>query len=280
MPTPHLVHPAEGHVRAHRRWLALSLALVLVAAVATVGLLRGADRALLQSAPQDQPGPVLLVPGYGGSLAAVETWAARLRAEGRTVVEVHVPGEGFGDLREQAAVLDEAVARSLDGGAPSVDLIGFSAGGVVVRLWLEEHGEPSQVRRVLTLGSPHHGTRVAALAAGFLPHRCPLACQQLVPGSDLLAGLPDEVPPGPRWTSVWTDQDEVVVPADSARLDGARNIRVQDVCTTAVINHSGLTRDPFVSGLVVRALGEGLPRQLGPAECAPLQAAGVPPVQG
>ena len=49
-------------------------------------------------------------------------------------------------------------------GTDSVDVVGYSAGGVIARLFVRDDGGDSVVRRVLTLGSPHHGTDVAALA--------------------------------------------------------------------------------------------------------------------
>ena len=81
--------------------------------------------------------------------------------------------------------------------ADSVDIIGYSAGGVVARLYVRDEGGASVVRRVLTLGSPHHGTDVAALAEEAAGG-CPKACEQLATGSDLLRRLNagDETPEG------------------------------------------------------------------------------------
>ena len=176
----------------------------------------------VRPADQSRPGPVLLVPGYGGDIGDLAALAARLRDAGREVQLVSLPGDGTGDLRQAAAAIGRAVDRALAGGSGSVDLVGYSAGGVTVRVYVA-HGGGSRVRRVVTLGSPHHGTAVAALALSFASGQCPTACAQLAPGSALLAGLAD-TPAGPRWVSVWTADDTVVTPPTSARLSGAVDV--------------------------------------------------------
>jgi triacylglycerol lipase len=125
------------------------------------------------------------------------------------------------------------------------------------------------------VGSPHHGTRAARFAAAFGPDVCPMACRQLVPGSDLLATL-KESPDGPVWTAVWTAQDQVVTPPESAKLDGAVNVKVQDVCPDTRIGHGELTGDPLVVGLVLLALDvEPLDAAPGAAQCADLRVSGA-----
>ena len=226
----------------------------------------------LPPAAQDRPGPVLLVPGYGGGTASVQVLADRLTAAGRDATVVSLPGSGTGDLGLSADALDAAAEEVLSRtGAESVDVVGYSAGGVVARLWVAD-GATDVVRRVVTLGSPHHGTTLADLAVDVAPGQCPAGCAQLAPGSDLLARLNagDETPDGPTWVSVWTTQDRTVTPPDSAELDGALNLSVQSVCPDARVDHGGLTRSPLVQEIVLAELAAGEPVQLGPADCARL----------
>jgi hypothetical protein len=180
---------------------------------------------------------------------------------------VHLPGGGTGDLRVQARAVGVAARSALAGGAPSVDVVGYSAGGVVVRLWIRDDGGAKVTRRVVTLGSPHHGTDVAALAVAVVGSACPTACRQLAPGSALLVRLNagDETPAGPLWESIWTTGDELVTPADSARLTGALDVPVQDVCPGRQVGHGQLPTDPAVQQLVLAALGTEPPRR--PARC-------------
>ena len=237
---------------------------LLVAALVTGGC-SDASPPRPDTTSQEQPGPVLLVPGYGGSTAGLSVLAERLRAEGRQAVVVELPGNGTGDLRESAAALDAAADAALAAGAPSVDVVGYSAGGLVARLWARD--SPDAVRRVVTLGSPHHGTEIAALGAAYDPGSCPAACLQMVPGSDLLADLndSDETPDGPRWISLWTDQDTVVTPPDSARLDGALNVVLQEVCPGVQISHAQLPTASVVQSLVLQAVSAAEPAA--PAAC-------------
>ncbi len=255
-----------------RRRLLLGILAVLVAGVLVAVVLVAVNRSRSPSAAgpvrQDQPGPVLLVPGYGGSTSALDVLAARLRSAGRQATVLRLPGDGTGELRDQAAVLDRAARSAIAGGAPSVDVVGYSAGGVVARLWAEEDGGADIARRIVTLGAPHHGTEVAALAGSLLPGQCPTACVELAPNSDLLTQLNARaMPAGPVWVSVWTEQDQVVTPPDSARLDGALNIPVQSVCADARLDHSNLPRDPVVQSLVLAALAPARPTQPTPADC-------------
>jgi triacylglycerol lipase len=212
------------------------------------------------------------VPGYGGATGAVQALADVLTAAGRDATVVGMPGDGTGDLNLSAAALGRAVdAARKRSGADSVDLVGYSAGGIVARLWVAD-GHADVVRRVLTLGSPHHGTSLADLAGDLAPGRCPLGCQQLASDSRLLAELNrgDETPTGPTWVSIWTTQDETVTPPDTARLDGALDLPVQSVCPDARVGHGDLPRDPLVQRIVVAELATGNPVELGPDDCARL----------
>lgn len=241
-----------------RRLLFGAVAIMLAVAVGFVAIAatRGGKPAVGTSVAQDQPGPVLLVPGYGGGTGGLEQLANRLRAAGRQAAVVPLPGDGTGDLDAQATALDVAVRSALAAGAPSVDLVGYSAGGVVARLWARNHDGAARARRIVTLGSPHHGTDLAAVAGLLAPDSCPPACQQLAPDSDLISGLNsgDETPDGPAWVSIWTSQDQVVTPPDTARLVGASNVVVQRICPGRSVDHGQLPTDAVVDALVLRAL--------------------------
>ena len=89
---------------------------------------------------QDQPGPILLVPGYSGTSAELATLVDALRAAGREAVVVSMSAGGDEDLREQAARLGRAADEQLSAGAPSIDVVGYSSGGVVSRVWADELG--------------------------------------------------------------------------------------------------------------------------------------------
>ena len=261
----------SGLAPARRRLLLGSLAAVVAVVVGLVGTLLGQRPPAGDAAPvaQEVPGPVLLVPGYGGSEASLRTLGRLLTAEGRDVTVVSAPGNGTGDLADTADALDDAARAALARtGAASVDVVGYSAGGVVARLWVADGGA-GVARRVVTLGSPHHGTSLADLAGDLAPDRCPVGCAQLATGSPLLAGLNagDETPDGPVWVSIWTEQDQTVTPPDSARLEGALNVTVQEVCAGAEVGHGQLPTDPRVTAMVLQVLGPEQP-ELAAGDCA------------
>jgi triacylglycerol esterase/lipase EstA (alpha/beta hydrolase family) len=242
-----------------RRALTAGVALLVAAACAGTAVAVAQSGSNPAGRPaQDRLGPVLLVPGYGGGTSALSVLAERIRATGRTATIVRMPGNGTGSLIADAAALNAAAGQAIARGAPSVDVIGYSAGGVVALTWVRMDDGAARARRVITLGSPFHGTRLAAGAAGLVPGACSVACQQLVPGSALLDRLQVSDPAGlPPWLALWTTEDQTVTPPDSARLAGAINVAVQSLCPAARISHSQLPTSPVVTAIVLGALAAG-----------------------
>ena len=237
------------------------LALGLVGAVVAAGLAGGVwafardNGSAVSAVDQATPGPVLLVPGYGGSTASLRTLATTLQATGRDVTVVTLPGNALGDLTDQASALGRAVdAARQRTGAASVDIVGYSAGGVVSRIWALEDGGASHLRRLVSLGSPFHGTELAELGAA-IGGACPVACQQLAPDGPVLQQLANTAPPkGPAYLSIWSTSDDVVLPPDSAVLDGVPSPSLQSICPASRTRHSNLPTDRQVVAMITEAL--------------------------
>jgi triacylglycerol lipase len=269
----------SASARARRRLILVVATMVVAAVVAAVFVAVAVSRpdatkprvapAPAPSQPV-RPGPVLLVPGYGGATTGLQSLAQLLRRHGKDADVISLPGRGLGDLNGQARALGVAARAARERThATSVDVIGYSAGGVVARLWVRSYGGAALARRVITLGAPHHGTDLARLAGSVLPGACPAACRQLEPGSRLLAALNagDETPAGPTFVSIWTEHDEVVVPTDSAALSGALDLTVQSVCPRDAVGHGGLPTDHNVAAMIVSELGAGAPVPLSARDC-------------
>ncbi len=270
--------------RRARPWVASGIVTAIVtaaAAVTTVVAVRPHQAAFSGPfADQSRPGPVLLVPGYGGRTRGLDVLADRLRAAGRTAVVVSPSGDGTGDLVAQARALDVAATTAITAGAPSVDVIGYSAGGVVTRIWVDEFGGARKARRIITLGSPLHGAFIAGAAAVMVSSLCPVACKQLAPYSDLIHDLNNSrIPSRLPWLSIWSADDKTVTPPSSARLPGAVNVLAQSVCPREAISHSGLPTDALVDGMILTDLAAPTPPGApGPAACERLRAVGADPV--
>lgn len=233
--------------------MSAAAALLVVAALAV-----GASALRSRGSDATGPGvvPVVVIPGYGGDERSVAQLVAALAALGRPVVVVPGANAGRGSILDSARLLTRAIDR-LD--APLVDLVGYSAGGVVVRYWAADRDTGAKARRIVTLGSPHHGTTLAAAASLLSPDDCTAGCADLRPDSAVLRALneTDETPGPAAWTSIWTADDETVVPPSSAVLNGATNVRLQDLCPGARVSHSGLVSAPLPLRLTVQVVDTG-----------------------
>ncbi len=239
---------------------------------------------------QELPGGViLLLPGWGGDVAGLRPTAAALSSPQRRAQVVEPAGRNLGDLADSAKLLDETIMRVVGQGAASVDLVGFSAGGLVLREWARSHPDHvGLVRRVVTLGTPHHGTKLSSTALIFGPEQCQLACRQMDPASQFLSTLNATAQLSQqRKLSLITVDDQVVYPWQSSLWpqQGAStaplNLRLQEVCPGVQIAHHQLPTHPLVVGLMRRELlGAGLTQAPASDQCAALTSEGSQALAG
>ncbi len=152
------------------------------------------------------------------------------------------------DLRTAAALLgrhvEEVCART---GHERVDMVGHSLGGLIARYYIQRLGGDARVRTLVTLGTPHGGTRVAPLMSAH-----PLV-RQMRPDSDVIAELAEPAPHcATHFIAFWSDLDQIMVPVGTAAIDHpdliSRNVRVSGV------GHLALPVHPEVAAGIRQAL--------------------------
>ena len=159
--------------------------------------------------------PLLLIHGYQCNRGYWLWLRRRLERAGWQVatISLHPVFEDIdGYVAQVARRIDEVCAAT---GAAQVVLVGHSMGGLVSRAYLRAHGN-AKVAKLVTLGSPHHGSRLAVLGLGENG-------RQMIPGSDWLSGLnASGAVPLPETVSIYSCQDNYVMPQDSSLLEGAK----------------------------------------------------------
>jgi len=104
--------------------------------------------------------PVVLVHGYLCNHRIWDNVADTLRANGHAVFAVNLEPV-FASIDSYTPIVEAAVQSLLQHtGQTKVALVGHSMGGLAIRAWMRANGT-DKVARVLTLGTPHAGTKLA-----------------------------------------------------------------------------------------------------------------------
>ncbi len=184
------------------------------------------ENAVLRADPAPAPSdrvPVVLIHGYFANRGYFRPLARRLEALG--IAPVFVPSsrallspiEVFAE--ELHGHIERIVAAT---GQPRVVLVGHSMGGLIARAYIARHGS-RRVARLVTLGSPHHGTALARLGSGA-------NAREMEPGSAFLERLGRDASARDIETlSIYSRHDNMVFPQASSRLEGARAMAVSGV---------------------------------------------------
>ncbi len=166
--------------------------------------------------------PVLLLHGYGCNSGY---WAHLLpRLDRAHISHARLDLEPMlAAIDDYVPMVDAAIARLCrDSGAAQVVIVAHSMGGLVARATLRAVG-PQRIAHIITLGTPHHGTRLASFGPGR-------NARQMRFDGDLqdswLAALAASENDAKRAliTSIFTHHDNIVAPQTSSHLPGARNL--------------------------------------------------------
>lgn len=193
----------------------------------------------LPGARQHGPRPIIVIHGYAMNRANFVPLAYRLARVGLGPIlgfEYWTLGRVAAGARQLAWFVDQVQSRT---GAPQVDIIGHSMGGVVGRYFVQLLGGDGAVANLITLGSPHIGTDVSEFGVGH-PTR------ELVIGSTLvqrLAAAP--APKDTRVTMIFSHAD-ALVPAstqDALQIQRAERIIYDDLGHVSLLGSRRVARD-------------------------------------
>ena len=189
--------------------------------------------------------PVLLVHGLMDTSRKMRHIAKHLRGLGWEVHDISLtPNNGDGKLEVLAAQVADKIDRTFKS-EQSIDLIGFSMGGIVSRYYLQRLGGIDRVQRFITISTPHRGT----VAANFSLRP---GCVQMRPDSDFMIDLNHDVQSLKQlnFTSMWTPFDLIILPPSSSQLGIGQEIMFP------VIAHPLMVSDPRCLAAISTALSQ------------------------
>jgi len=212
--------------------------------------------AALGTSAQGRGRPILLVHGFLATPRAVGRLAARLGRLGYCPHDVDLGGI-FGrfnarPVEELARVVAERVEQlACDHRCERIDLVGHSEGGLIGRYYVQMLDGARRVRHLVTLGTPHRGTRWAY--SGHLVRYVLPSLRQMAPGSPVLRDLADATfPADVRLTSVYSHRDSICPPS-SCRLEVWRAPHLKNLELTRG-GHLGLLFSARISSMIHREL--------------------------
>jgi triacylglycerol esterase/lipase EstA (alpha/beta hydrolase family) len=174
----------------------------------------------LEETPRNMP--VLLIHGFFCNGAYWVPMKRALKKQGITHIFTLNLEPVFADINQFAQqVADKVTEIRVRTGTEKVILVGHSMGGLVARAYLYQLGGNAFVAKLITLGSPHHGTVLARLIGG-------MNVKQMRPNNAWLKALEKSEAQQTKVPTVciYSCHDNFIAPQESAKLSYAKNIPI------------------------------------------------------
>lgn len=165
--------------------------------------------------------PVILIHGIWDTKTIFNTMSARLTQLGWCVHSLNLtPNDGSLGLKSLAQQLADYISQTFDP-EQSIDIVGYSMGGLVSRYYVQRLGGINRVQRFIAISSPHNGTLTAYSLPlpGYLDMR---------PGSNFLQDLNRDAATLAQinFTSMWTPFDAMILPSHSSQMPVGKEIKL------------------------------------------------------
>lgn len=201
-----------------------------------------------RTAKRSESLPVLLIHGYGCNSGYWHAMSKVLLDANITHCAIDLEPV-IGGIDDYVPAIHQAIERLCDEtGSDRIVIVAHSMGGLVTRAYLRVHG-PKRIAKVITLGTPHHGTVLAHFGVGLNTQqmRWTVSEQEGV-ASEWLRGLAASENPAiyRLFVSIYSHHDNIISPQTSSHLAGAKNIEFH------AIGHVALALTPAVQAMVIR----------------------------
>ena len=187
--------------------------------------------------------PLILIHGLYNSAAAWLPLGLRLRRAGFPLSTCSY--RSFFTSPQRITLLIEQHVRAVEAAFPwqKPILVCHSLGGLLARRWLLAPENPPRIAGLLTLGTPHQGSKIAALGPGSL-------AENILPDAPFIREL-QQAPPldGLFCTALVSPVDEIVLPASNLLPPRGWNLRL-----TRRVGHFNMLLCPDTAALVLQEL--------------------------
>tara|TARA_B100000700_G_C14916795_1_gene795096 strand:+ start:227 stop:838 length:612 start_codon:yes stop_codon:yes gene_type:complete len=193
--------------------------------------------------------PIVLVHGLWDNPSLFDNFKSRLQEEGFSVLAPHLPHKyGYISIPILARKLDRYILNQL-GQDVAIDLVGFSMGGLIARVWLQNMQGAERTNRFFSIGSPHKGT----FAAQMVPSWMLAGVAEMKRGSSFLRNLNDDISSlrKVQCISYFCKLDLMVFPGWDAVLPFGIS------CSVPVLTHKGLILNSSAIEILVEDLLRG-----------------------
>ncbi|RJF95731.1 esterase/lipase family protein [Noviherbaspirillum saxi] len=209
--------------------------------------------------------PILLV--HGTATTPEHNWGPNylkvLPTKGHPVCTVTLPDKSLADMQVNVEYVVHAVRKMYTTSGRKISMIGHSQGGVHIAWALKFWSDlPAKVDDVIGIAAPFQGSTVLMTCVSNL--NCSPAAWQLRANANYVAALNrTPMPAGPSYTSIFTYNDELIVPEPhGSTINDGVTMAVQSKCPGRVVGHIGMAMDAMGYYLAMDALNNPGPANM------------------